>query len=211
MNKCSGAGSTSLTTADASCHLRWPIAQAFGAILNPCAGGAADTVALISLATPTNLWQSIHHGKQRQRQARSKETKENHTKTPPGTSRRRPNPHPHHQKNRRIIPTKIHLILRRHNYSVLGGWPSLASIRKGAHGWPIVAGFARVGLPFASLFMFVDWTRLPRRNFHCHGSGPGLKPRRRLTPALPLELHDRETRDFLKIAEVQRRDCIAKM
>jgi hypothetical protein len=87
MNKVSGAGagSTSLTTADASCHLPWPIAQAFGAVLNPCAGDAADTVALISLATPTNLWQSIHHGKQRQRQARSKETEENHSKTPPGT------------------------------------------------------------------------------------------------------------------------------
>jgi hypothetical protein len=61
---------------------------------------------LIFLAMPTNLWQSIHHGKQRQRQARSKETKEDHAKTPPGTPGRRPYPHPRHQKSRRIAPPK---------------------------------------------------------------------------------------------------------
>src|SRR5260370_23076786 len=69
-----------------------------------------DPTILISLARQTNLWQSIHHGKQRQRQARSKETKEDHSKTTPGSPRRQPDPGPRHQKSRRIAPRKISLI-----------------------------------------------------------------------------------------------------
>src|ERR1700751_3839992 len=65
-------------------------------------GGAAHPATLIFLATATNLWQSIHHGKQRQRQARSKKAKENHTKTPSGSPRRQPDPARRHQKSRRI-------------------------------------------------------------------------------------------------------------
>ena len=87
-------------------------------------GGAAEPAALISLARPINLWQAIHHGKQRQRQARSKETKEDHTQTPPGTPRRRPNPHPHHQKSRRVA------------------CPSSCCFLD--VGWPILAGFAKM-------------------------------------------------------------------
>jgi len=138
MNKCSGAGLSSLTTAAACCHpLEYPariwvaypvrILHRVGPLfssLNPnCRGrarpaplgfsaqhaspsppfgNAAPTTTLISLATQTNLWQSINHGKQRQRQARSKETKENHTKTTTGAPRRESDSDPRHQKSRRI-------------------------------------------------------------------------------------------------------------
>src|SRR5882672_30360 len=102
MSKCSGAGTSSLTIAQASCHLLHCPARILGPILKQNAGGVADARFLIFLATTNNLWQSIHHGKQRQRQARSKETEENHTQTPSGTPRCEPDPNARHQKGRRI-------------------------------------------------------------------------------------------------------------
>ena len=107
MNKCSGAGPFSLTTGAASCHPLECVCYISSAAHDYGAGGATPLPFLIFLATPANLWQSIHHGKQRQRQARSKETKENHTKTPAGASRCQPDPDARYQKSGRVTFRKV--------------------------------------------------------------------------------------------------------